>query len=103
MSAVAAQAGPRFRLLGSRAAFVKWGLDPQEAKLRDGQSPDRDGFGDDPQSQWGTLGAGDEIEGPAVFEEFSSTVPLHPGFAARVDAFGNLVIDVGSVSLRGTQ
>jgi predicted dehydrogenase len=61
MSAVTAQVGPRFRLLGSRAAYVKWGLDPQEAKLRDGQSPDRDGFGDDPQSQWGTLGAGDEI------------------------------------------
>ena len=29
---------------------------------------------------------------PAVFEEFSSTVPLHPGFTARVDAYGNLLI-----------
>ena len=38
------------------------------------------------------LGAGDEIMGPAVLEEFSSTVPLHPGFLARVDQFGNLVI-----------
>jgi N-methylhydantoinase A len=38
------------------------------------------------------LGAGDVVTGPAVFEEFSSTVPLHPGFTARVDAFGNLVI-----------
>jgi N-methylhydantoinase A len=38
------------------------------------------------------LGAGDVVEGPAVLEEFSSTVPLHPGFAARVDAHGNLVI-----------
>ncbi|MGC0272673.1 hydantoinase/oxoprolinase family protein [Pseudactinotalea sp. Z1739] len=38
------------------------------------------------------LGAGDTIEGPAVFEEFSATVPLHPGFAARVDDFGNLII-----------
>jgi N-methylhydantoinase A len=34
--------------------------------------------------------------GPAVVEEFSSTVPLHPGFAAEVDDFGNLV--VGRVS-----
>jgi N-methylhydantoinase A len=38
------------------------------------------------------LGAGDVVEGPAVLEEFSSTVPLHPGFTARVDAMGNLVI-----------
>jgi N-methylhydantoinase A len=38
------------------------------------------------------LGAGDVVEGPAVLEEFSSTVPLHPGFAARVDAHGNLLI-----------
>jgi len=38
------------------------------------------------------LGAGDRIEGPAVLEEFSATVPLHPGFTARVDDFGNLII-----------
>ncbi len=38
------------------------------------------------------LGAGDVVEGPAIFEEFSSTVPLHPGFTARVDTYGNLII-----------
>jgi N-methylhydantoinase A len=38
------------------------------------------------------LSAGDVVEGPAVFEEFSSTVPLHPGFTARVDAYGNLLV-----------
>ena len=38
------------------------------------------------------LGAGDEITGPAVVEELSSTLPLHPGFTARVDAYGNLVV-----------
>jgi N-methylhydantoinase A len=38
------------------------------------------------------LGAGDEVRGPAVLEEFSSTVPLHPGFTARVDVHGNLVV-----------
>ena len=38
------------------------------------------------------LGAGDVVEGPAVLEEFSSTVPLHPGFTATVDAHGNLLI-----------
>jgi N-methylhydantoinase A len=38
------------------------------------------------------LGAGDVVEGPAVLEEFSSTLPLHPGFAATVDDYGNLVV-----------
>jgi N-methylhydantoinase A len=38
------------------------------------------------------LGAGDVIDGPAIVEEFSSTVPLHPGFRAEVDRFGNLLI-----------
>lgn len=36
--------------------------------------------------------AGDTIHGPAIVEEFGSTVPVHPGFVVRVDAFGNLVI-----------
>ncbi|WP_404392177.1 hydantoinase/oxoprolinase family protein [Humibacillus xanthopallidus] len=40
--------------------------------------------------------AGDTIEGPAVIEEFGSTVPLHPGFRLRVDALGNLVITKSS-------
>ncbi|MFL6177269.1 MAG: hydantoinase/oxoprolinase family protein [Ornithinibacter sp.] len=38
------------------------------------------------------LRAGDAFPGPAVVEEFGSTVPVHPGFAVRVDALGNLVI-----------
>jgi N-methylhydantoinase A len=35
---------------------------------------------------------GDVVEGPAVIEEYGATVPVHPGFAARVDRFGNLFI-----------
>ncbi|EWT02824.1 5-oxoprolinase [Intrasporangium oryzae NRRL B-24470] len=38
------------------------------------------------------LRAGDTVAGPAIIEEFGSTVPVHPGFAVRVDAWGNLVI-----------
>ncbi len=38
------------------------------------------------------LGAGDVLEGPAVIEEFGSTVPLHPGFEAAVDRYGNIRI-----------
>ncbi|HHU11574.1 MAG TPA: hydantoinase/oxoprolinase family protein [Intrasporangiaceae bacterium] len=37
------------------------------------------------------LGAGDTFSGPAIIEEFGSTVPIHPGFDVRVDDWGNLV------------
>jgi len=38
------------------------------------------------------LAAGDEVTGPAIIEEYGATIPLHPGFAARVDGFGNLLV-----------
>lgn len=38
------------------------------------------------------LRAGDTLAGPAIIEEFGSTVPVHPGFVVKVDTFGNLVI-----------
>ncbi len=38
------------------------------------------------------LRADDVIEGPAIVEEFGSTIPIHPGFVARVDELANLVV-----------
>ncbi|MEO5580018.1 MAG: Gfo/Idh/MocA family oxidoreductase [Gemmatimonadaceae bacterium] len=61
MSAVAAQGGPRFRLLGTRAAYVKHGLDVQEAALRNDRRLDVTGFGEDPSDAWGRLGDGDDV------------------------------------------
>ncbi|GGI09820.1 hydantoinase/oxoprolinase family protein [Egicoccus halophilus] len=37
--------------------------------------------------------AGDVVVGPAIVEEFGSTVPVHPGFTARVDELANLVLE----------
>jgi N-methylhydantoinase A len=39
-----------------------------------------------------SLGAGATVSGPAVIEEFSSTVPVDPGFIATVDNSGNLFV-----------
>lgn len=39
------------------------------------------------------LGIGAHVEGPAVVEEFDSTVVIHPGYAATVDGYGNLLIE----------
>ncbi len=38
------------------------------------------------------LGAGAVIPGPAIVEEFDSTTVIHPGYHARVDDYGNLLI-----------
>jgi N-methylhydantoinase A len=38
------------------------------------------------------LAAEDRVTGPAVIEEYGATIPVHPGFAARVDRFGNLLV-----------
>ncbi len=62
-----------------------------------------DDWGDTPVYDRARLGAGDVVDGPAVFEEFSSTVPLHPGFTARVDTFGNLLITRTSLAEEGTK
>ncbi|MEZ0108018.1 N-methylhydantoinase A [Catenulispora sp. EB89] len=39
-----------------------------------------------------TLRHGDRVEGPAVIEEYGSTVPVHPGFVCDVDRWGNLLL-----------
>lgn len=59
-SALAAQVGPRFQVRGSAAAYVKWGLDAQEAALRSGARPGGPSWGEEPPAQWGTLGTDDE-------------------------------------------
>jgi N-methylhydantoinase A len=51
-----------------------------------------EGYVDTPVHWRPDLQPGHVVAGPAVLEEYGSTVPLHPGWAARVDGFGNLVI-----------
>jgi scyllo-inositol 2-dehydrogenase (NADP+) len=62
LSAVAAQTIVRLRAFGTRAAYVKHGLDVQEEALRRGERPDRAGWGEEPPERWGSLGAGDEVQ-----------------------------------------
>ena len=50
---LAAQVGPRFRALGTRAAYVKWGLDVQEDGAARGRSPGDPGFGEEPPRSLG--------------------------------------------------
>ncbi|MEV6523008.1 Gfo/Idh/MocA family oxidoreductase [Longispora sp. NPDC051575] len=58
-SAVTARVGPRFRVLGDAAGYVKYGLDPQENALREGRVPGP-GWGTEPEDAWGVLGSDGE-------------------------------------------
>ncbi|WP_243789056.1 Gfo/Idh/MocA family oxidoreductase [Saccharopolyspora gloriosae] len=51
----AAQHGPRLRVLGDRAGYTKFGLDPQEAALRAGERPGQ-GWGIEAEELHGLLG-----------------------------------------------
>ena len=61
-SSKAALLGPRFRVLGSAAAYVKYGLDVQEDALRAGRLPTEAGWGREPEEAWGRLGTVDGAE-----------------------------------------
>ncbi|MFC3999617.1 Gfo/Idh/MocA family oxidoreductase [Nocardiopsis sediminis] len=83
MSAVAAQLGPRFRVLGDAAAFTIDGLDGQEERLGRGERPGSPDWGVEPESAWGRLGADGELR--AVPSERGD----YPAFYAGVrDAVG---------------
>lgn len=60
-SSVAAQAGPRMRVMGSVAAYTKQDTDVQENALRAGGKADAPGFGEDPEERWGLVGAGTDV------------------------------------------
>jgi predicted dehydrogenase len=68
-SALTAESGPRFRVLGNRAAYVKHGLDVQEEALRAGHLPTDPGWGEEPRERWGRLVTGQE----------QREVPTEPG------------------------
>ncbi len=59
-SSIARIPGARFTLHGMQGSYVKFGLDPQEQQLEDGLGFDSPGFGEDPESDWGTLQVMDE-------------------------------------------
>ena len=53
------------------------------------------GFVDCPSYDRYRLPAGAVIDGPAIVEEMDSTTVIHPGYRARVDRYGNLLIGAG--------
>jgi scyllo-inositol 2-dehydrogenase (NADP+) len=60
-SMLAAEQGARLRVLGDRAMYTKFGMDPQEVALRNGQRPRTAGWGIEDEKHWGTLANGDGV------------------------------------------
>lgn len=91
MSALAAQPGPRFHVLGTKSAYLKFGLDVQEDALRRGERPDRPEWGVEPRGRWGSLGAGDDLRPeptePGAYQAFYAGVAdsLRAGAPPPVD------------------
>ena len=52
------------------------------------------GFVDTPVYERRRLKMGAVLEGPAVIEERITTIVVHPGWVARVDGFGNIIMEV---------
>jgi predicted dehydrogenase len=81
-SATVGIAGPRFRVLGSRAAFVKYGMDPQEDALVAGAAAGGPGWGEEPEATWGRLGSGDS--GRPVRSEPGAYPHFYAGVVAAI-------------------
>jgi scyllo-inositol 2-dehydrogenase (NADP+) len=85
MSRFATRSGPRFRVLGSTAGYVVYGLDTQEPALVAGASPSDADFGRVPEDAWGTLGIeGSEMPPARVPTERGDYAHFYAGVAATI-------------------
>ena len=81
---------------GRSAVPTWWSCPPKDGGTDRAVTGSRRVFFDDwvetPTYNRPDLAPGDVVTGPAIIEEFGSTVPVHPGFAVTVDAYGNLLL-----------
>lgn len=117
MTMLARQPGPRYRVIGTRGLFEKYGIDPQEDMLRTGGRPGDEGWGQEPESIWGRLYrnvgeipvAGVARSQPGSYETFYAMVrdALRSGGPLPVDARDALetieVIEAARASASGGQ
>ena len=80
------------RMRGSSAPQATRGSAQADDPIRAVCFDAEEGYVDTPILQRNGLVPGDSVQGPAVIEEYGSTVPLHPGFTATVDGLGNLLV-----------
>jgi predicted dehydrogenase len=82
---------PRFRVRGSQAAYVVWGMDGQEPALIAGRSPATEEWFHEPEERWGRLFRGEESE--PVPSERGRWDTFYPAFAAALRGEGPVPVD----------
>ncbi|MCA0988943.1 oxidoreductase [Guptibacillus algicola] len=84
--------GPRYQIHGMEGSFVKWGIDPQEEALKNGQIPGGPGWGEDSKRDYGMLTSGNEERKvptvPGSYQEYYEGIvrSIKEGDAAPVTA-----------------
>ncbi|RKF24159.1 Gfo/Idh/MocA family oxidoreductase [Micromonospora globbae] len=91
MGAVTPQLGPRFRVLGDRAGYTSYGLDPQEAALREGRGPGTPGWGEVTPDRYGRLGVDGDLR--AVPTERGRYESFYEQVAAALRGDGPMPVD----------
>ncbi len=91
-SVVAAILGPRFRVLGLRGAFEKYGMDVQEDALVAGGLPVDPDWGREPAEQWGRLSTGGDVR--EVETEPGAYHRYYAGIAEALRSGGPPPVDV---------
>ncbi len=65
--------GPRFTLHGTDGSFLKWGIDPQEERLKQGELPDGVDWGRENEKEWGIINTA--LNGSQIRRKYET----HPG------------------------
>ena len=93
-----------------KGSFVKYGLDPQEAQLRRGDPPGGPSWGEDPETEWGTLTRpnGDsflteKIRTEAEYFQRNADRMRYPKFRCQHLFVGPSVIEAGCKTVVGSR
>jgi predicted dehydrogenase len=85
VSRVAAQSGPRFRVLGSESAYTVYGLDGQEPLLKQHIWPGDPRYGVTPAEEWGAVGIDGSDDGVVATPTAHGDYPaFYAGVAAAI-------------------
>lgn len=92
-----AESTPRFRLHGTKGSYLKYGLDPQESRLKAGETPSP-AWGEDDVAGTLTLREGDGEDAPLVRQEYPTQpgdyLAYYQGIAAAIRDNAPLPVDI---------
>jgi scyllo-inositol 2-dehydrogenase (NADP+) len=78
---LACEPSPRFLLYGTECSYRTFGLDPQEEALKQGRIPGGPGWGEEPESVWGTV---TRCNGNITREKYRTLAGDYPGYYTNV-------------------